>query len=164
MSVQRLLNALKSQAAALDAATAQPRFGVVSSVDPTTYTARVLLQPEGILSGWLPILSAWSGSGWGLVCPPSPGQQVLVIAQEGEAEHGVILGTAFSQSSAPPSAPSGEFWLVHESGSSIKLLGNGSIAAQATEFTLNGNIQVTGNLTVTGTISDVNGQIGVTAS
>jgi phage baseplate assembly protein gpV len=152
--MQRLLNAFKLHAAGLDAASAQPRFGVVSSVDPSTYTARVLLQPENVLSGWLPILTAWSGPGWGLVCPPSPGQQVLVVAQEGESEHGVILGAAFSEAAAPPAAPSGELWLVHASGSFLKLGNDGSIAGRASQFTFSGDLHLTGNLFVSGNISD----------
>ena len=166
--MQRLLNSLKAQSAALDAAAAQPRFGLVSSVDPATYTARVTFQPEGVLSGWLPILTSWAGNGWGMVCPPTPGQQVLVVAQEGEAEHGIVLGAAFSMVNRPPNAPSGEFWLVHSSGTFLKLLSDGSIAAKASQFTitgdihLTGNIKLTGNVAASGTITDVNGQIGVT--
>ena len=162
--MQRFLNALKAQSAALDQGAAHPRFAVVSSVDPATYTVRVLFQPENVLSGWLPILTPWGAAGWGLVCPPSPGQQVLVVAQEGEAEHGVVLGIAFSQSNRPPPAPSGELWLVHKSGSFLKLLNDGSIAGHATQFALSGNVQITGNLVVTGDISDVNGQHGTLAA
>jgi phage baseplate assembly protein V len=160
--MQRLLNALKAQSAALDAATAQPRFGMVTSVDPSTYTARVLLQPEGVLSGWLPVLTAWAGNGWGLVCPPSPGQQVLVLAQEGE--HGIIVGPAFSDANRPPSAPSGELWLVHASGSFLKLLTDGSIAGTATAFNFSGTVSISGNLIVSGDISDQSGDHGTLAS
>ena len=63
------------------------------------------LQPEGVLTGWLPVLSPWIGSGWGMCCPPVPGDQVLVIAQEGEAEHGLIIGRAFSSTQTPPTVP-----------------------------------------------------------
>jgi phage baseplate assembly protein gpV len=168
--MQRLLNALKAHAAGLDAAFAQPRFGLISSFDPSTYTARVLFQPEGVLSGWLPILTAWGGSGWGLVCPPTPGQQVLVVAQEGEAEHGVILGAAFSQTNQPPDAPAGEFWLIHASGTFLKLLTDGSIAGNATQFNLTGNVTITGNatisgnLSVSGTITDASGSVSMNSS
>ena len=63
--MDRFLNTLKAHAAALDRAQGQSRFAIVSSVDPSAYAARVLLQPEAVLSGWLPILSPWVGSGWG---------------------------------------------------------------------------------------------------
>ena len=125
--MERLLNIMKAHAGALDSAAGQPRFGVVSSVDSKSACARVALQPEGVLSGWLPVLSPWVGAGWGLVCPPSPGDQVMVLAQEGNAEHGVIIGAAFSTTQLPPTAPVGEFWLVHISGSFIKLQNDGTI-------------------------------------
>ncbi len=162
--MQRLFNALKSQAAALDASVAQPRFGVVSSVDPSTYTARVLLQPEGVLSGWLPIAATWVGAGWGMVAPPSPGQQVVVLAQEGQAEHGIVVGGLFSLSAQPPPAPSGELWLVHQTGSFFKLHNDGSIEGKATVWNLTGLIQLTGSLVASGDVSDQGGAHGTLAN
>jgi phage baseplate assembly protein gpV len=118
---------------------AQPRFGTVTSVDPNTATVRVMLQPEGVLSGWLPLLSPWAGAGWGMMCPPAPGDQVLVVAQEGAAEHGVIIGRVFSNQQRPPSAPSGELWLVHQSGSYLKLQNDGTVQ-------IGGDLHVSGNV------------------
>src|SRR4051794_35105765 len=89
-AMDRLLNAMKQQSSSLDQGQGQPRFGIVSSFDPAAYTVRVLLQPENVLSGWLPVLSQWVGAGWGLVAPPSPGDQVIVLTQEGDAEHGLV--------------------------------------------------------------------------
>lgn len=143
--MDRLISALKAQAAALDQGQAQPRFGLVTSVDPVTASARVSLQPEGVLSGWLPVLSPWIGSGWGAACPPSPGDQVLVLAQEGNAEHGVIIGRAFSASQPSPPAPAGELWLVHQSGAFLKLQNDGTIH-------INGPVAVVGDVTVTGSV------------
>src|SRR5579864_7698553 len=100
--MDRLINPLKGHAAGMDLGQGQPRFGIVESFDPNTYAARVSLQPEGVLSGWLPVLSAWIGAGWGLASPPSPGDQVLVLPQEGHAEHGVIVGAAFCDQARPP--------------------------------------------------------------
>jgi phage baseplate assembly protein gpV len=125
--MQRFLNTLKAHAAALDGAHAQPRFALVTSVDPDRYAARVALQPEGVLTGWLPILTAWVGAGWGVACPPAPGDQVLVIAQEGNADHGVILGGSFSDSARAPSTAVGEFWLVHKTGTSLRLANDGTV-------------------------------------
>ena len=150
--MDRFLNALKGQAGALDQGQAQPRFGTVTSINPDTATARVLLQPESVLTGWLPILSPWIGTGWGMSCPPSPGDQVLVIAQEGDAEHGVIIGRAFSASAATPAASPGEFWLVHASGSFVKLLNDGSVQ-------IRGNLTITGDMVVTGDVSDGHGKL-----
>ncbi len=158
--MEEFLGFLKSQSANMDIALAQPRFAVVSSVDPQTYSARVAFQPEGVLSGWLPISAAWSGPGWGMACPPSPGQQVVVIAQEGHAEHGIIIGTAFSQLAQPPAAPSGEFWLVHASGSYIKLTNQGDVIIEAQNLQINTNVTINGSLSVTESISDINGQVG----
>ena len=130
--MDRLLNALKAHSGALDLGQGQPRFGTVSSFDPNTYAARVLLQPEGVLSGWLPVLSAWVGAGWGIACPPSVGDQVLVLAQEGHAESGVIIGGAYSEKMRPPSigntiVPSGEAVLFHASGAYLRLGNDGGL-------------------------------------
>ena len=140
------LNQIKSHAAQMDQGWAQPRLAVVSSVDPATFTARVLIQPESITSGWLPIASVWVGSGWGLACPPAPGDQVLVIWQEGDAEHGIIIGRLWSSVTHPPQAPPGEFWLVHASGSFIKLHNDGTLESSAQTWTHKGDLRVNGDV------------------
>ena len=140
------LNAIKAQSGAQDQATGQARFALVTSVDPANATARVTLQPENVLTGWLPVLSPFVGAGWGIACPPSPGDQVLVIAQEGDAEHGIIVGRAFSQAAQSPVAESGEFWLVHKSGSFLKLMNDGTV-------------QIKGDLHVDGDIIDRHGAL-----
>jgi phage baseplate assembly protein gpV len=151
-------NMVKAQAGGLDGLGGVARFGLVSSFDPAAYAARVLIQPENVLSGWLPILSTWVGAGWGLAAPLTPGAQVLVIAQEGDAEQGVIIGAVWSAVDTPLGAPAGELWLKHQSGSFLKLHNDGTIALQA------GVVNVTGNLVVTGDISDQNGQHGTVAA
>jgi phage baseplate assembly protein gpV len=137
--MQRFLNTIKSHAAALDGAHGQPRFALVTSVDPDRYAARVALQPEGVITGWLPIIAPWVGAGWGMSCPPAPGDQVLVVTQEGSAENGVIVGGSFSDSARPPGTPVGEIWLVHSSGTSLKLVSDGTVRIQ-------GDLHVSGNV------------------
>jgi phage gp45-like len=144
--MERLLNALKAQAASLDRALGQARFGVVTSIDPVRYAARVSLQPEGVLTGWLPVLSIWAGAGWGAVCLPVPGDQVLVVPQEGDAEHGVIVGVCYSDAALPPIAPVGELWLVHSSGASLHLCNDGTV-------------RMTGDLHVGGDVYDQHGSL-----
>jgi len=144
--MQRLRDVIKSQAGALDRTMGQPRFGIVTSFNQLNYTARVTLQPEGTISGWLPVLSPWTGGGWGMVCPLAAGDQVLVIPQEGNAEHGVIVGRSYSNLSAPPQPPSGEMWIVHSSGASIQLKANGTVA-------------IAGDLHVAGDVYDSHGSL-----
>jgi hypothetical protein len=146
MTLDRFINAVKGHAGALDQGQGQPRFATVASFDPQTYTARVTLQPEGVLSGWLPVLASWIGGGWGMVAPPAPGDQVLVIPQEGQAEHGVIVGRAFSDQAQPPQCNAGELLLMHKSGSFLKLASDGTV-------------QVKGDLHVAGDVYDKLGSL-----
>ena len=124
----------------------QPRFGVVSSVDTEHAAVRVTLQPENVLTGWLPIAAAWVGAGWGLACPPAPGDQVLVLPENGAEQPGVVLARLWSTQSPPPAAPVGEFWLLHSSGSFLKL-------------TNDGTVQVKGDLHVNGDVYDSKGSL-----
>ena len=141
-----LLNTLKADAARQDAAVGQARFGLVSSVDPARGTVRVLLQPEGVLTGWLPLATSWVGAGWGLACPPSPGDQVMVLPEGGSGQPGLVMARAWSSASPPPAAPVGEWWLVHRSGSFLKLCNDGTI-------------QVKGDLHVDGDVFDRHGSL-----
>lgn len=138
-SMGDLFNILSANRERSVTAFAQPRIGVVTSSDSQTATAKVLLQPEGVLTGWLPVLTQWSGSGWGMFCPPNPGDQVLVIPQEGDAQYGLIVGRLFSNSVRPPQAAPGEITLTHASGCSIRLQNSGVI-------TIEGDLHVSGDV------------------
>ena len=140
------LNHIRGQSAQLDQSWAQPRLALVSSVNPTSASVRVMIQPENVLSGWLPVSSAWVGAGWGLCCLPSPGDQVLVLWQEGDAEHGIVVSRLWSATATPPNAPVGEFWLMHKSGSFLKLLNDGSITSSAASWVHTGDLRVSGNV------------------
>lgn len=137
--MDRFINAIKSHAGAMDRAQGQPRFAVVASIDPAAYAARVLLQPEGVLSGWLPVLSPWAGNGWGITCLPQPGDQVLVLPQEGAAEHGVVAAGSFSNRRRPPPSTPGELALVHSSGTTLRLANDGTVRIE-------GDLHVAGNV------------------
>ena len=141
-----LLNIIKSHASNLDQSAGQVKFGTITSVNNRDSTARVQIQPDNVLSGWLPILSQWVGNGWGMVCPPAPGDQVLLVPQEGDVEQGIIIGRSFSIKQMPPVAPGGEFWLVHQSGSFLKVCNDGTI-------------QINGDLHVQGDVYDQHGPL-----
>ena len=140
------LNRLKLQATQVNQSIGQTRLAIISSVDPTTYTVRVLIQPEDVLSGWLPVSTVWAGAGWGLVCLPSIGDQVIVLWQEGDAEHGIVIGRLWSTVALPPLGSVGELWLMHKSGCSLKLLNDGSIASSAPRWTHTGDLCVQGDV------------------
>lgn len=156
--MDRFLNSLKAQAASLDHSQGHARFAVVASCDPGTQTVRVHYQPEEVLSGWLPVLSMWTGAGWGLCAPPSPGDQVLVIPQDGDSEHGVVVGRAYSTVNQPLPAPSGEFWLVHSSGCFIKLANTGTVLVNG-PVSIQSTVSIQGDLDVSGDVSDRHGSL-----
>ena len=142
----RLSNAIRAHSQSLDLGSGHNKFGVVSSVNPAASTARVTIQPEGALSGWLPVLSPWIGNGWGMVCLPQPGDQVLIVPQEGDIEQGIIVGACYSKRQRPPAVEAGEFWLVHKAGNYIRL-GN------------DGVIHIGGDLRVSGDVYDRQGPL-----
>lgn len=158
------VNFVYRAAAQVDGASGQTRVGIVTSYDPVQHAARVMIQPEGVLSGWLPISSQWIGNGWGLVASLTPGDQVVVTPQEGAAEQGIITGRLYSTAQQPPqpqNAPNGsatpvqagELAMVHQSGATIRLCADGTIYLQASTINVQGNIAVTGSITATQNIT-----------
>jgi phage baseplate assembly protein V len=189
MSVDQLLNALKLHMASMDAQVGQARMGVVQSYDPNSGTAKVLIQPEGVLTSWLPVLSQSVGAGWGVHAPLAGGEQVLVLPMEGDAENGVIVGRAWSDQMQPPQNPfggtlgatqillldkggsallfdaAGNIRVKNAAGASALIESNGQIAlidASGTSIVLsnNGTVNVTGTLAVSGDIVDRNNAHG----
>ncbi|MDE8344807.1 MAG: phage baseplate assembly protein V [Acidocella sp.] len=152
--METMWNLVKARANGLDGMAGVLRFGLVTSFDPSSYAARVLIQPENVLSGWLPVMSAWVGPGWGMAAPVVPGAQVVVLAQEGDAEQGVVIGAVWSAVDQPMAAPAGEVWLQHQTGSYFKLHNDGTITLQAQ------TVNIAGNLMVSGDISDQGGAHG----
>jgi len=123
--MDELWNRVRLEVARALAGRADPRLCLVSSYDPQTYAAKVLVQPENVETGWLPVLSPWIGNGWGLYAPPTAGDQVLVLFQENDQEVGLVLPRLYSNQQRPLAVESGEFWLVHQSGSFVKLTNAG---------------------------------------
>jgi len=107
------------------------RMAVVTSYNPATHNAKVQFLPGDQHSGWLPVLTPWVGNGWGLYCPPAPGDQVEVRFEDGCHSTGMVCLRAFSNQDRPLSVMPGEFWLVDKSGSFLKLTndanGNGTL-------------------------------------
>lgn len=152
-----LTNVMRREAERAGARKALVRVGTVASYDPSHYAAKVVIQPEGFETGWLPVLTPWAGNGWGLFAPPTPGDTVDVHFQEGSTEAGFVAQRFYSTVTRPLPAPSGEFWLVHKSGSKIRFLNDGTVEI-VSAVQINSTAPVwhhTGNLLVTGDIYDL---------
>lgn len=137
---------------------AKVRIGIVDSYDPSHYACKVRIQPENYLTGWLPVTTAWVGNGWGMFCPPTPGDIVEVQFQEGDQESPFVVLRFFSNSVKPLPVPSGEFWLVHQSGSFLKFHNDGSVEIKApNHLNITGDVYVTGAIFASGDITDQTG-------
>lgn len=156
--LHQLLNTMRQQADMAGGARAMVRHGIVSGYDPGSYCAKVRVMPEDRETGWLPIVSPWIGNGWGLFAPPSVGDAVEVQFQEDDAEAGYVCQRFFNDSDRPLTVQSGEFWLVHQSGSlmkfhndgTVELHANTAINSSAPVWNHTGPVNITGDVTITG--------------
>lgn len=165
--MQGLLNAMRLQAMLESGSRVSTLMGTVSGYNSTNYSAKVMIQPDNVETGWLPIASPWVGDTWGMVAPPTNGDVVAVICQEDDINAGIISLRLFNDKARPPSvadsngnpsyAPSGEFWLVHKkSGSLLKFHNDGSVelaSDQNLAVTVGGdmNATVSGNAAIKAT-------------
>ncbi|MDE4918542.1 phage baseplate assembly protein V [Cupriavidus metallidurans] len=132
MSVPQLANILRAHAQMAQGEKTTHRVGQITAYDPNKYAVRVKFWPDTVeSSGWIPLASTYVGAGWGLVAAPSIGDQVIVAFDREDQDAGVVVGRFFTDVEQPPAAPSGEFWLVHKSGSLLKFHNDGSVELQA---------------------------------
>jgi phage baseplate assembly protein gpV len=125
--MEGLANQMRRAATEAMQSRATTRHGTISSYDPTNYAVKVELQPEGTVTGWLPLKSPQVGNGWGIFCPPSIGDAVEVDYQEADGGAGSVGWRFFNDEDRPLPVPAGEIWLVHESGASVKLTTDGKL-------------------------------------
>jgi hypothetical protein len=125
------------------------RWGIVDTYNPGTGEAKVKLQPDDVLTGWLPVAFTATGAASGMI-PPSPGDQVVVHADCSDMENGIVAMSAHGGATQPPISPvtgkppqPGEIWFAlgplyfHMTGGNI-FMGGGDIF-------LNGSIIASGN-------------------
>ncbi len=167
MSIYGLQQMMRGEALKVMSSQQFVSLGTIMGYDPTNYVATVQLyqaDPGGIpalQTGWLPVFTPWMGNGWGMFAPPNIGDIVEVHFQEGSLQNGYIALRSYNTGSPPLAVQSGEFWLVHASGSSVKLTNDGKLSingnveidltAPTVVITTTGNatINATGNATVT---------------
>ncbi|KVQ85578.1 hypothetical protein WK07_04610 [Burkholderia multivorans] len=150
--LKALASAVRGQAAIERSNTAHSRYAIVRSVDPNSYSVKVELQPDSVLTGWIPVKSQWVGSGWGLASLPTVNQLVVVDPIEGFNDAWVVSGYLYNDSERPPTSAVGEVRLVHENGSYLRLTNDGKVGINGqAEVDVGGptiNIQATGNVAV----------------
>lgn len=167
--MRALLNAMAAQAQQSGAGQSGTRQGVITAYDPVNYAVKVQLQPTGEETGWIQLSSPWVGDGWGLAAGPMIGAAVEVEFDSGLMGAGMAAGQFFNDEDRCPGPPSGEFWLIHKSGSLLKFLNTGEVQvgssvkitydAPAHHFT-GGDVLMDGNLKVVKDITDSNGLYG----
>jgi uncharacterized protein involved in type VI secretion and phage assembly len=110
-----------------------PRTGIITSYDPKKHAVKVAIQPEGVeVAGWIPLGAAGVGNGFGIVCGPNLGDMVQIAFDNGSPNAPRIVGRFFSNVNMPPAVPSGDTYIVHQSGSALKFNGDGTITVAAT--------------------------------
>jgi phage baseplate assembly protein gpV len=151
------IEAVKLHSAVHATSMGQPRHGTVTSVDPVNHAVKVMIEPDGVESGWIPdgVIAA---GGLKIACPSEVGTQVLVVSVEGDAEHPVVVGRLFDTVVTPPTSPAtsqpvqpGEIGVFLEGGTYLHMTKGGVF--------IGGNVTVSGTLTATGDV--VAGQISL---
>lgn len=111
--------------------------GIITGYDPVKHLVTVQIHPAtandpALKTGWIPLASMWVGNGWGMFAAPSLGDICVVIYQTGDRQRPIGATLIFTRKNGLlPTVPSQEFWLVHKSGSFVKLTNDGAISISA---------------------------------
>ena len=131
------------------------RYGNIEVYDPKKHAARVIIQPEGVLSNWIPVSSEWIGNGYGVLAPLGKGDQVEIHWPEGGINEASITRRLYDQRNPPPqqaqNAQQGEYYIVDKAGSVLAMTQNGTMSiAGKVELDLSGaTIKLTATTAVT---------------
>lgn len=177
--MNQLNNLMAMRAQQAFAAFSGTRQGVITAYDPGEYAIKVQLQPTGEETGWLPLGTPWAGQGWGFAAGPMIGAEVQIDFDSGSIGVGMAGSQFYNNEDRCPGPPSGELWIIHQSGSMFKFLNSGAVILQdkaGTSISLNGdgtrtdtatggitviaNIQNNGDFKSSGSVTDQNGTHG----
>ena len=156
--MNELINLIKREAAR-SAGANRNRIGKITSYDPQTYAVKVMLLPDNVETGWVPMSAPFIGNGFGIAVGPSIGDMVIVDYHEGDQDSPFVVNRIYSKKTKAPVAQSGEIVIQHQSGALIKIDQTGAMT-----ITVNGqpltvtapNININGDVTISGAL-DVNG-------
>ena len=126
--ISQLTNALRQHQSD---GTSQPRKGTITGYDGR-YSVKVMIQPDGFETGWIQLDALGVGNGWGVAVGPQIGDEVSVSFDSGDMNLGHVTARHFNDVSVPMAVPSGETWIVHQSGALLKFLNDGSVSLHST--------------------------------
>lgn len=104
-----------------------PRVGIISGYDPVNGCVKVELQPDGRETNWIQLDSPGVGNGWGVQIGPQLGDEVSVSFESGDPNLGKVVARHTNTQDRPLPVPSGEIWMVHQSGSLLKFNSDGTV-------------------------------------
>ena len=146
------------------------RLGRIAAVDHDA--ARCRVQTGGNLTGWLPWLAQRAGTTrtW---CPPTAGEQVIILSPSGEPAGGIVLTGLYSELVEAPSTTSAEHITDYPDGARIaynhatgamSITGIQSLTIDCPQITITGAItQTGGNLSSNGIVLHTHKHTGVQA-
>lgn len=137
-------------------------LGVIESVDRAA--GECVVRMGEIVSGPVPWIERSAGETvtW---LPPSVGQQVVVLAPEGEIQAALVLGGVFSNAHPVPAHPDRDAQILFKDGAALSydatahrleiiLPGGGALALTAPGgVDITGPVSITGDLSVEGTVT-----------
>lgn len=85
--------------------------------------------PSASSSCWVPVAQFWAGNGWGAFFWPRPGNEVVVVFQEGDPDRPLIVGSVYDESNLPPFSPTQQGCL-----SGVKTFSGGSQSSTYANF------------------------------
>lgn len=132
----------------------RPKFGIITSYDPSKYAVKVMLQPEQIETGWIQLSAPWVGNQYGCVYGPVQGDVVRVDFIDGNAQAAVVGGRFFSDTTPPPQVASGQWLVMDKSGNTVHFNNAGTISIKApTQVTIDTPLVVCTHDLVAGGVS-----------
>lgn len=137
---EKFINALRQQASLASANRIFVTTGIITGYDPVNYLVTVQTDVAtddypASQTGWIPLSALWVGNSWGLFAPPNLGDVCSIFYQDGDSQVPFASLRFFGDNARPLSVPSGEFWLVHQSGTYLKMTNDGKLS-------LHGNVEI----------------------
>lgn len=121
------------------------RVGKITEVNRST--GRVKVSFQGVTSAWLPWMTSRAGAvkDWN---PPSVGEQVCVCSPSGELEAGFVMSGSinYTDNPAPDSRENVQKITLPAGGSYEISVGGMTLTLAGGKLTLNGTIEVTGDV------------------